>query len=607
MDSEIATLLVWLNSVVVLGEDEAELKTLDGNPAAIKRLVVDVVSSENDGTEEILKTKSKSTTELLAKFFREKLDADLDMYILIEKEKHGDENSKCFLARAILYAAIHSDRKEVYVGKMMELDQNFQAILMQTITNFRFCLEEQNELSKVHFWMTRAKETEKENHQLKSKLYKLTDSSCSNAGIAEIDKTSEEKSKETIEKLGDYSREIKALNRKLQLSRAHVMELETTLQDNEQALKDMKQRFEASENSYQEELQAQADELDVAKAKASQLVKTQAKLNKLKERLEETAHLKSRLAQMEMEMQLGAAKAHEEESVSAMAVSTLKQQLETARAKITELETLTTKHVADMKINQEKQDGLSQQVQNYKDNIKALQEQLDNTKEEMAQLEAEAEVELELNNETDVKRQEISENQLTLLNTLQQEKETLTGKLELLEQEKAIQVQHIGKLENKNKELVEQLSALEEARKSQSVKIQQMEQLNRISISNEKLIELENQLSERSSQCQQLLQDKEKLENYVRQALSATQLKYKVGITTLQNKLDEKEDELKALKTVREETKATLKREEKLIMSAFYELGLEMQRKLVNEENNKENQSSWLSRERRRIERTNMQ
>lgn len=56
----------------------------------------------------------------------------------------------------------------------------------------------------------------------------------------------------------------------------------------------------------------------------------------------------------------------------------------------------------------------------------------------------------------------------------------------------------------------------------------------------------------------------------MRQALSSTQLKYKVGITTLQNKLDEKEEELRALKAAREDTRAALKREEKLIMSAVF-------------------------------------
>ena len=68
---------------------------------------------------------------------------------------------------------------------------------------------------------------------------------------------------------------MKTLNRKLQLSHAHVVELEATLEEKEQSVLELKKRFELSEKKFHEYMQTQADELDVAKAKASQLVKTQ--------------------------------------------------------------------------------------------------------------------------------------------------------------------------------------------------------------------------------------------------------------------------------------------------------------------------------------------
>lgn len=69
----------------------------------------------------------------------------------------------------------------------------------------------------------------------------------------------------------------------------------------------------------------------------------------------------------------------------------------------------------------------------------------------------------------------------------------------------------------------------------------------------------------------QLEREKKKLEVYVKKVLSATHVK--VGLTTLQKKLEEKEDEIKQLTLQREEAKIAFRREENLIMSAFYDIG----------------------------------
>ena len=93
---------------------------------------------------------------------------------------------------------------------------------------------------------------------------------------------------------------------------------------------------------------------------------------------------------------------------------------------------------------------------------------------------------------------------MKMLNDLKQETEIFSGKLEFLEHEKVVQAKQVDNLQNKNRELLEQLSTLEEARKSDFVKLQEIEQLNRNSISNEKVNVLEQQLAEKSSQCQQV-------------------------------------------------------------------------------------------------------
>ena len=75
--------------------------------------------------------------------------------------------------------------------------------------------------------------------------------------------------------------------------------------------------------------------------------------------------------------------------------------------------------------------------------------------------------------------------------------------------------------------------------------------------------------------------DKEKLENYVKQALHATQVKYKGAVQSLQKQLQERQQELEYFRCTREEEKGSRKREERLVMSAFYEVGLELQRRIM--------------------------
>jgi hypothetical protein len=81
--------------------------------------------------------------------------------------------------------------------------------------------------------------------------------------------------------------------------------------------------------------------------------------------------------------------------------------------------------------------------------------------------------------------------------------------------------------------------------------------------------------------------DKEKLENYLKEALQACQKKYLVAINQLQHRLQEKEkmvgryqEEVRQWKEWRDQMNAVHKREERLVMSNFYEIGEEMLRRL---------------------------
>eukprot|EP00949_MAST-11_sp_MAST-11-sp1_P004187 g4187.t1 len=124
---------------------------------------------------------------------------------------------------------------------------------------------------------------------------------------------------------------------------------------------------------------------------------------------------------------------------------------------------------------------------------------------------------------------------------------------------------------------------------------------------------VKQQLKEKESLCDQLQLDKEKLENYVRQVVQTQGMKYKIAVKSLQSQITEKDGQIKHLQTkidfvtqAREKMQQQHKREERLIMSALYEVGQKMQRRIVTNPSSVPTTSaqrgtppiSWLSKQR---------
>ena len=125
--------------------------------------------------------------------------------------------------------------------------------------------------------------------------------------------------------------------------------------------------------------------------------------------------------------------------------------------------------------------------------------------------------------------------------------------------------------------------------------------------------QLKNSLKEKETVCNQLSLEKEKLENYVKQALKATKMKYKVAAQSLKENILKKDEtivqlsnKVEVLSRNREHMKQQHRTEERLVMSALYEVGLEMQRRMVTNGGvsgnvsgpSSNNMSSWLNKRR---------
>lgn len=86
--------------------------------------------------------------------------------------------------------------------------------------------------------------------------------------------------------------------------------------------------------------------------------------------------------------------------------------------------------------------------------------------------------------------------------------------------------------------------------------------------------ELRKQLAEKEVEVSKLVTDKEKLEAYTKKTLQKFQEKYLVALQDCKAKLKEKHDKIEALEMRGANEKAAQKREEKLMSSAIFELGM---------------------------------
>lgn len=86
--------------------------------------------------------------------------------------------------------------------------------------------------------------------------------------------------------------------------------------------------------------------------------------------------------------------------------------------------------------------------------------------------------------------------------------------------------------------------------------------------------EFEKKLAEKDVEVAKLVTDKEKLEAYTKKTLQKFQEKYLVALQDCKAKLKEKHDKIEALEMRGANEKAAQKREEKLLSSAIFELGM---------------------------------
>ncbi|CAN0078951.1 unnamed protein product [Scytosiphon promiscuus] len=403
------------------------------------------------------------------------------------------------------------------------------------------------------------------------------------------------------------------------------------------------------------ELRQLEDELDIAKAKASQLTKMESTVEKYKRRLEDMAELRQQVKELDdlnskyldqmlklestaktiptltmkieqykdqaVELERQSFEAKSSVVVKDTEVQRLREELEAAsQAKMffeDELIALRdqNKAHADAMKDEDPSKGNQRDLFEGAANRAELREQVARQEREIALLKAQI-AEGGGEDGEGGSRMEVLESQLEHAHRVKDERsaEALAAK------------RNAADLEQKNNKLEQLLSEMKGAPQSaaqaekSSAKMQsmkeEMDRLRSLADDRERLSmttqSMEDRLKEKETQVNNLQTDKEKLESYTKKTLHKFQDKYMVAISHCKAQIAEKNEKIDYLESKISQDKAASKREERLLMSSVYELGMDIiERQLKSSVSDQIRGadsapgSSWMQRKRAEVKKTN--
>ena len=330
---------------------------------------------------------------------------------------------------------------------------------------------------------------------------------------------------------------VEDLQDRLSLRQEELNECEKDLKLTKRALDDS----EAKSNSLSEQNALLADDLDVANAKAAQLRKAEATVAAYRKKLEGAGVMSLQMADLEDQAA--------DYLRQIMDLENDVKALPGLQKKITELNGVVsklTKEKVDLEVDLTDKDSeikkLSADLTNAQQDKEMYKEELDSIKDSQ---------------DMNVDDIGVSQNNaLTSARSVTQNRE----KLMRLEIENERQKKLISKLE-------EQVSNPSTTGGSSSSETKAMKaNISRLKMENEKLA-----------------RDKEKLEGYTKKTLAKFQEKYLVALQECKHKLKEKHDKIEALEMRNAAEKNAMRREERLLSTTIYELGLAMMQNRLKE------------------------
>jgi protein HOOK3 len=500
----------------------------------------------------------------LENFYHSELgkDSDWSAVDLQKVARHSDSENISVLCHWVAAAAVTCTDKNVYVQRIMSMSPDSQKEMksiivesMKRLTEYVVEEEEGGDENEVVFGqgnssMEQGDEDDNLNdtrqqlfgatanlQQQLEELQRELNTLKANAAVAtEDNQKSESKLRALVEDLQD----------RLMKRQDELIQVEEDLQQAVATLEETKSKLaEAGEQKA-----ALEDDLDVAKAKAQQLYKAEATVVAYKKKLEGVGVMNQQLEDLE-----GQAEKYLQQIMTLEAEvkkSTALQKTVTAQeAKIAELEKSIGENASSTK-------NTAGEISDLKTRLSAAENAKKMFEEELNELRA--------------KQQ--ADSTADALSPMSKE----TAPLQTPEQrEKSMRLE----IENKQlREQVERLTALSSASTAPGATSSTAESPEAAALKAEvqRLVEA---YAAKEQENAKLASDKDKLESYTKRTLAKFQDKYLVALQECKAKLKEKQDKIEQLEKRGQTERSTQKREERLLSSTIYELGLGiMQQKL---------------------------
>lgn len=357
----------------------------------------------------------------------------------------------------------------------------------------------------------------------------------------------------TAEDTEGSQRKLRALAEDLQerLGRRQeeLTQAEEELTKTKRALEDAEARASDSE----EKVALLADDLDVANAKATQLKKAEATVVAYRKKLESVGVMNQQMTDLE-DQAAGYLRQIMELENDVKKVPSLQKNVEELQSQVSKLEK--EKFESDESLK-----AKSSEVAKLKSDVVAAESAKKLYEEELAEVRSQQEG-------PDAMDDDLG-SAMTGLTALTSAHSVTEAK------EKAL------RLEIENKSLKEQIEKLEQQQEEASSRaIGGGEETKALRA---KIARLQEALKKKDAEKEKLGSDKEKLEAYTKKTLSKFQEKYLVALQECKAKLKEKHDKIEALEMRSAAEKTAQKREERLLSSTIYELGLAIMQQRLKE------------------------
>lgn len=306
-----------------------------------------------------------------------------------------------------------------------------------------------------------------------------------------------------------------------------------------------------------EETKAQlADELDVANARAEQLRKAEATVVAYRKKLEGVGVMNQQMTDLEDQ-----------------AANYLRQ-------------------IMDLEAEVKKSASLQKKIEDLERNVESLEKEKNDATDSLKSTAAEvADLKSRLNAADSAKK--MYEEELQVLREVQQngdaldalDDERLSSNVEGLSLTSAQSIKEKSmRLELENKKLREELENLKSASATSTATAKSSGNNNAIPANAQREIQrLKDELAKKEKENTKVKSDKEKLETYTKKTLAKFQDKYLVALQECKAKLKEKQDKIEALESRSASEKTSQKREERLLSSTIYELGLAIMQNRLKE------------------------